>query len=137
MALHINAQGKIYTAIGNPAVLPAFDYDAIQKNDRINIVERASLPGLDLLNDTFGCLADKPFRDIDPVHFKKARLNVTNAHAPGIHSEYLIVETFEIFLPFGDELRLKTAVAVPWRLETYLFGIDYNGLLASAVTGIA
>jgi hypothetical protein len=109
--------------------LSAFDHNAVQKNDRIDIIKGAILPGFDLLHNALSRLADKSFRDIDSVHIQKARLNITHAHTPGVHSQYLVVEAFEVFLSLGDKLRLEARVTITRRLQTYLFRINDDGLL--------
>ena len=52
-----------------------------------------------------------------------------DAHTPGIHRQYLIVDAFKVFLPFGDKLRLKVAVAIPMRLKFDLLGIGHHRFL--------
>jgi len=56
---------------GNPAFFPALYHDAVQKDDRVNVLQRTALPGPDLLHNALGGLADQSFGNIHLVHISR------------------------------------------------------------------
>ena len=58
-----------------------------------------------------------PRRDFGAVHFFEMALNFAHRHAAGIQRQNLVVKAGPAGLMFGNELRLETAVAIPWDLD--------------------
>ena len=137
MPVHVDTKGQVHRNFGNLAILTTFDDDAIKKYYRVNLIEGTALPGFDLFHNAIGCLADQASGNINMVHLKQTRLDVTNAHAAGVHSNNLIVKTLKILFALGDKLRFKVAVAVTRRGKLDLVRVDNDCFFASTIAAVA
>ena len=63
-------------------------------------------------------------------------LDLTHAHATGIHRHDLLVEAGKASLVLGDQLRIEGRQAIPWDLQVDLAGVGEHGLTAIAVAGV-
>jgi hypothetical protein len=92
--------------------LTALDDNAVERDDGIERLERAVLPGAYVVEHRVGHAADERFGDFDLVEFQQHGLHVADAHAAGVHGQDFVVEALEARLALRDQLRLEAAVAV-------------------------
>jgi hypothetical protein len=62
--------------------------------------------------------------------------DLPRAHAAGVHRDDLVVETRKPPLVLGDQLRIKTRLAVAWNLQLDLPSIGDDRLLAIAIAPV-
>jgi len=64
-------------------------------------------------------------------------LDLPHRHAAGVQRQDLVVEASPAGLVLGDDLWLKTTVAVTGHFNRHLAELAFEGLLALAVAGVA
>ena len=72
-----------------------FDSEGVKESDRIHTCERAILPLLDVFKHPIGNLADVVGAVVHTVEVVDERLDVTGAHASGVHGDDLLVHFAE------------------------------------------
>jgi hypothetical protein len=97
-----------------------FHLQGIKIKDRIDLIQRARLPGADIINNSIGDGRDQVGRDFDPVNLLQVSLNLTAGYPTRVHRDDLIVEAIKAGLPFLDELRFKLRVTVTWDINLKL-----------------
>ncbi|SDW11180.1 hypothetical protein SAMN05216317_10295 [Nitrosomonas eutropha] len=71
MALPIDAKCKVHRLVDNPVVLPDFQHNTVQINDRVNCIQGR--------------------RHISVVHFPERINDVARAHALGVKRQNLVI----------------------------------------------
>src|SRR6185437_16998655 len=99
----------------------------IEEHDRVERIQRSSLPAVDILEYRIGDRGDQLRGGLDPVELAQVPLDVPYAHAAGVHGDDLVVESGATPLVFGDQLRLKGATTIPRDLQVHLAGIGDDG----------
>ena len=88
---------------------PVFDFhhDSVQILDRIQRLQRPSLPGLDLSGDLVGDLGDRLVGQLGADRGGQVGLNVAHRHAAGIQADDHLIEAAEAARPLRYQLRVK------------------------------
>ena len=74
--------------------------------------------------------ADEVGRNVRPVQFGQVALDLADRHAAGVEADNLVVETVEVRLPLGDQLRLEAAATIARHRNFDLAVPSQNGLRA-------
>ena len=67
LALEVDAQGQVHRLGLNMPTRPKFQVDRIQVDDRLDRIQRLSLPGFDILQNRIGYGRDQGRRNFDTV----------------------------------------------------------------------
>ena len=113
------------------------DADRVEKDKRVNRIERPLLPGGDLVEHGIRDRADQIGRHLDPVKLLQVPRDLPGAHAARIHRHDLLVEPRKAALIFGDQLRIEARLAVTWHVELQLARVRHHRLAAITVAGVA
>src|SRR6201999_2172760 len=113
------------------------DVDTVQIDDRVNRIERASLPDLYLLADRVSYSGDEGGRHLSAVHFLQMTLNLPHAQAPCIERDDLLIKARPAGLVTLHQLRFERALAITRNIEGQLAELALQRLGAVAVTGVA
>ena len=123
--------------VADQSFVADLDPQGIEEDQGIGRLQRARLPGGDLLQHRVGDRADQIGRDLDAVEIAQMADDLAGAHAAGVHRDDLLVEPWKAALVLGDQLRIETGLAVARNLQLDLPGIGDNRLLAIAVAPVA
>lgn len=80
--------------------------ERVEIDDRIDLIERAALPGDDVVHHGIGDAADEVGRDLDSVQLVQVVLNVADAHAAGVERQDAVIEARQTPRSLPDQLRL-------------------------------
>ena len=120
------------------SVIAALEVDGIEPNHRVELVERALLPLLQLGDQPIGDLAHLGRRERKPVNLHQHFSDVGVAHPLGIEREHLIAELIvQHHLPLGHDLRGKGSVTVSGGAQLKLAVRALNRLGGNAVALVA
>ena len=89
----------------------------VEEHDGIHPLERSALPRGHFRDDPVGHRANEIGRDLHGVHLRQEALNLADRHPARVEREDLVVEARQPPLVFGNETRLKSALAVAWYLD--------------------
>ena len=113
------------------------DAHSIEKHHRINRIERPVLPFPHLVKDRVGDPADEVGRHVGGVEFGQVALDLAHRHAAGVEAQNLVVETGEVRLAFGDQLRLEGAGPIARHRNLDLAILGQERLRACPVAAVA
>ena len=132
--------GRFTLPLTDAAIGADLQVDGVQIDDRPDGVQRAVLPGPDLVEHRVSDLGDQRRRNLDVVDFLKVALHLPGGHAPSVERQDLLVEAVQPDLALADELGLEVAVPVAWNEDLQIaIGVDdpLAGLAVAAVAGAA
>lgn len=115
------------------AVAANIDADRVHEHDRIARFQWAVLPGSDLLHHRVG---DRGNLCLDAIDFLDMPLDLAGGHAARIHADDLAVELRKAALIFGDQQRVKGAVAIAGDVQKNLPAVGRYCLLAAPVASV-
>jgi len=110
-----------------------FDSKGVEESDGIHTCERAILPLLDVLKHPVSDLADVVGADVHPVEVVDEGLDVTGAHAPGVHGDDLLVHLAERAAVLGHDDRVESVLTVARNAQRQRTKLGLQGLVAKAV----
>ena len=113
------------------------DPQRVEEDQRVQRVQRPSLPAADLLEHGIGHRRNQLRRDLNAVELAQMALDLPDAHAAGVHRDDLVVEARKAALVLGDQLRLERAAPIARDLQLDLARVREHRLLAVAVTVVA
>jgi hypothetical protein len=137
LAFAVEGERDIDGFVADQAFVADLDPQRVEKDHRIDRVERPVLPFPNLLEDGVGDPADQIGGNLNPVKLLQVSLDLANREAPGIEADDPIVEPMEPGLPFGDDLRLKAAIAVARHRDLDRSVIADHGLARIPVAAVA
>jgi hypothetical protein len=137
VALDGDAQSEVAGAALHRAAFADLQHQAVEEHDRVDVLQWPLLPAADVLHDGVGDAADQVAADRNAVDLSKVRLNVAHREPTRIQREDLVVEPLEAALALAHDLRLKRALAVPWRLDPHRPVLGRKRLRTRAVAGVA
>lgn len=116
-----------------PLVLPDFDHNAVQVNDRVNRIQWSRLPFDHLLDDGIRDLGNQRGRYIGTVHFFEGAHDLASRHALRVQEQNLVVHRRETALMLLHQLWLEAAGPVTrgGQLKRAVLGLQ--GLVGNAV----
>src|SRR3954463_12384594 len=85
---------------------------ASKEDQRVDRLERAGLPGGDLVQAGIRDGADQVGRDLDAIQLAQMPDDLPGAHAPGIHRDHLVIEAGEAALILGTQLGIEAGWAI-------------------------
>src|SRR5215211_3641842 len=109
----------------------------VKEDQGIDRLERASLPGGDLVQNSIRNRTDQVGRDLDAIQLAQVPDDLPGAHAPGIHRDHLVVEAGKAALILGDQLRIEAGLAITRDLQVQLAGVGHDRLATIAVAAVA
>ena len=135
--IKINTDGDIDGLLYDLAFAADMVVNRIQKNNRINGLQRPLLPlfryGKDFICDT----AYRGIRDIYTVDVLNMRFNVTGGHAFGVHGQNLLLDVLaDAGLIFPQHLGVKFALAIPRHRYLYIAKTGAQGFAAVPVPAV-
>jgi len=105
--------------------------------DQVDRLQRPILPDRHLLDHRVGDAADQIRTHVDAVDLLKVRADLAHCHPARVHRQDLVVESVEVALVLGDQLRLEAPVPIARDLDRDLTLTRTHGLLGLAVAAIA
>src|SRR3954471_22840027 len=81
--------------VAHQALVADLDPQRVKENQRIDRLQRAGLPGRDLLQHRVSDRADQVGRDVDAIELAQMADNLAGAHPTRIHRDDLVVEPWE------------------------------------------
>src|SRR5206468_2869155 len=91
----------------------------------------------DVLHHGVGDAADQVAANRNAVDLRKVRLNVAHRETTRVQREDLVVEALKAALALAHDLRLRRALAVPWRPDPHRPVLGRERLRTRAVAGVA
>src|SRR5262249_44518761 len=117
------AQRDMHRLVADQPFIPDLDPQRVKENQRIDLFQRARLPGGDLLQHRIGDRADQIRRDLNAIEIAQMADDLARAHATRVHRNDLVVEPRKATLVLGDQLRIKAGLAVTWNLQLDLAAV--------------
>ena len=134
--IHADADGHMHGADLPPPLGPHLHHQRVEIDDRIDRVERARLPRLDLLEHRLGHVGDQRWRHLHLVHFFQVALNLAGRHAARIQGQNLVVEPMPARLPLRHQLRLEARFPVPRHRDLKRAKVALQTLAARPVSAV-
>ena len=103
-------------ALHRPAVAD-LEHERVKEQDRVKVIQRPLLPGLDVLEDRVGDPADQIPSDRHPVELAQVSLDIAGRQAPRIQRQDLLVKPLKAPLALSHQLRLKAPIPIPRRAD--------------------
>lgn len=129
--IKVNAEGQIDCLVDDLLILPDFDNNAVEINNRINSIQGPVLLLYHAVNDRLSDFGNQRCRDIGTVHFFKCSNDIAGAHSFGVQRENLVIKMGETSLPFFNNLRLELSITV-----TRCFNLDLAMATDQALTAM-
>src|SRR6185369_14659810 len=127
--LHGDGNGKVHGLVDYLSVMPHLDPDGIEVDNRVDLIERATLPEFDFFRYRIGNLRDQCWRYFHPINFFQMSLNVSRGHPTGIHGNDLVVESGKAAFSLGENHRVKGGIAIPRDSNIKVAKFTFYGLL--------
>jgi hypothetical protein len=112
VAFQIDAYGHVHGAVLHPPFVPHLDHQRIQKQDRIQRLQRAALPLLQFLDHRIGDCGNQRRRHFRAIDLLQMALDLACRHAPRVQRQDLGVETREAALVRSHDLGRERAITV-------------------------
>ena len=132
-----NAERDMDRLVADQGLVADLHPQRVKEDQRVDRLERAGLPGGDLVQDGIRDRADQVGRDLDAIQLAQVPDDLAGAHAPGVHRDHLVVEAGEAALILGDQLRIEAGLAIARDLQVQLAGVGHHRLAAIAVAAVA
>src|SRR6185369_1178600 len=136
-AVGAHAERDMDGLISYQSFVADLDPQRVEKDQRVDLLQRPRLPGGDLLQHRISHRADQIGRDLDPVEIAQMADNLAGAHAAGVHRDNLVVEPRKPALISGDQLRIKAGLAVTRHRQLNPAGVGDHRLFAIAISPVA
>src|SRR5437764_10923292 len=136
-AVGAHAERDVDGLVAHQALVADLDPQRVKENQGIDRLQRAGLPGRDLLQHRVSDRADQVGRDVDAIELAQMADDLAGAHPTRIHRDDLVVEPWEPALVLGDQLRVKPRLAVARHFQLDLAGVGDDRLLAITISPIA
>src|SRR5580704_5431617 len=137
LAIGIERERHIDGLVLDQALVANLDAQSVKKHHRIDRVERPVLPFPPLVKDRIGDTADEIGRHVGSIEFGQVAWDLSHRHAAGIEAQNLVVETGEMRLAFGDQLRLEAADTIARHRNFDLAILGQERLRARPVAAVA
>ncbi len=112
-ALQVDAECQVNGFVPHAAAALYFHLKRVQIENRINRIERARLPGANLIENGISYVGNQTGRNIDAVNLFQMTLNLSSGHPSCIQGDNLFVQTVETLLILFNQLRFKLGIAPP------------------------
>jgi len=136
LAVHGDAQGQVDGPVRDLA-LADLHVDGIDEHDGVHGIERPALPFRQAFHDPVGDRGNSLLGYLSAVHLGQVRGDLPVGQPfRGKGNDHLI-DAGQPPLPFGDDFRLETGIAVPGHRNLHRSRVGKHRLGPPAVTGIA
>src|SRR5215217_2175958 len=132
-----NPERHVDGFVADQGLLADLHPQRVKEDQRVDRLERADLPGRDLVQDGICDGADQVGRDLDAIQLTQVPDDLAGAHAARVHRDHLVVEARKAALILGDQLRIEAGLAVARDLQIELAGVGDHRLAAIAVAAVA
>ena len=119
LALDRDPEREVARAALDDAAFADLDHQRVEKEHRVDVVERSLLPGADVVDDRVGDAADQVAADLDAVDLLEVRLDVARRQPARVERQDLVVEALKAALALAHDLRLEAALAVSRGLDRH------------------
>jgi hypothetical protein len=136
LALEVDGEREVDGAGDDRTLLPRFDEQAIEVDDRVDGLKGPGLPGLEIVDHRLGHGRDQGGRDLGAVEFLQVALDLAGGHPARVERNHLVVEALETALALLHELRREGTRPVARDLDRESAGVGQHGLGAGAVAGV-
>src|SRR3954471_13862051 len=135
-AVRPDPERDVHRLVADRPLVAHLDPDRVEKDHRVERLERAVLPFGHLVQHRVCHRADQVGRDLKAVELAQVPLDIAGAHAAGVHRHELVVEAREAALVLGDELRVEGRQPVARDLQIELGGVGEHALGTVAIPTI-
>src|SRR4051812_28748975 len=136
-AIGPNPERDMDRLIADQSLVADLHPQRVKEDQRVDRLERAGLPGRDLVQDGIRDGADQVGRDLDAIQLAQMPDDLAGAHAPGIHRDHLVVEAGEAALILGNQLGIEAGLAIARDLQLQLASVGDHRLATIAVAAVA
>ena len=120
VAVERDAEREIQRAALHRAALAELDDHAVQKHDRVDVLQRPLGPLAHVVHDRVGHARDQVAADLHAVDLLQVHLDVARRQATAVERQDLLVKPDEPPLALSDDLWLKAPIPIPGRIDAYL-----------------
>ena len=131
-----DADREVGVLVADRALVADLQHDRVEPDDQVQLLQRAGLPLLDVVEDGVGDAADRVAADLDPVDLLQMLRDLPCRHPARVHRDDLVVEAREPALMLGHDLRLELPLPVTRQLDLDRPVIGDQRLRRRAVTTI-
>ena len=107
LAVEVDADRDVAGLVADGAAVPDLDDQRVEKQDRVDVLERPGLPLPHIVEDRVGDAADQVMADLDAVELGEVGLDVAHRHPTRVHRDDFLVESVETPLTLRHDLRLE------------------------------
>lgn len=86
-AVHVDADGDVRGPVGHVRAVADLHHQRVEVDDRVERLQRAGLPGGDLLEHGVGDLADRLVRQVGAQRRDQVVLDVADRHPAGVQAD--------------------------------------------------
>ena len=133
IALEVDADSDVRRLVAHMGAVADLHHDRVEVDDRIERLERPTLPCQDLVEDFVGDLADRLVRQLGPDRRREMVLDVANRHAAGVEADDHLVEPAETPSALRHQPRREGPVTVPRRGQVDLTDLGPDRLRCETV----
>jgi hypothetical protein len=135
-AVEVDAHGDVSGLVADLVAVPDLHDQGVEVDDRVDLLQRPGLPGLDLLGDRVGDLGDRLVRQVGADRAGEVVLDVPHRHPARVQRDDDLVEPSRPPDPLGDQARLEGAGPVPRGRQSHVSDLGRQRLGHGAVTAI-
>lgn len=136
LALRVHADRQIAGEVSDRLPVADLDHERIEVQDRVDLLKRPGLPRLGVLQHGGGDTTDGLAADPGAIELSDVGLDLADAHPAGVQGDDLLIQPRQPALALADQLRLKTALAVPRRVDRNAALVGQQRLRRAAVAGV-
>src|ERR1039458_549260 len=127
LPIHGDAQGQVDRPVRD-LPLPDLHINGVDENHRVYYVEGPVLPFWHAFHDPVGDRSDRLLRHLRAVHLGQVRADLPVRQPFRRQGNHHLIDTGQPPLPFRDDLRLETSIAVPRHGDLHRPGISNHSL---------
>src|SRR5450755_3953126 len=135
LPVHGHAQRQVDGPVRD-LTLPDLHHDRVDEDHRVNRVQRAALPFRQAFHDPVGDRADRLLRYFRAVDLGQVRADLPVRQPFRRQGNHQVIDSGQPPLPFSDDSRLETGIAVPRHSELHRPGLGDHRLGPVAIAGI-
>jgi len=117
ITVHRDPEREVARAALNAAALTDLQHQAVQKHDRVDVIQGPGRPRSRVVHHGVGDATDQITPDLDTVELPQIGLDVACREAPRIQRDDLLVKPLKPALALAHDPRLKAPVTITGRIE--------------------
>ena len=134
--VQVDAHRDVRGLVADLVAVPDLHDQGVEVDDRVELLQRPRLPGLDLLRDGVGDLGDRLVRQVGADRAGEVVLDVPHRHPARVQRDDHLVEPAGPPGALGDQARLERAGPVPWGRQSHVADLGGQRLGRRAVAGV-